>query len=722
MSLYQQLPGKFIEHVNHNGSLIAGIREIQRLRDKVNELQDQLKDASKEAQDWASVSYATPPDSDATRALSLRTETSPLEPGTLNAPQREWEGMQLHYPHNDGVVYYGPLSAPYFGARMGQYLSEALSKLDPNTPFFNDILRLSYPPTPLAWKAQSQENYFWTGNTYEAIDAEDLTRTQEQYFLDLLWQSFHCIYPIIEESEFREYYNALWITSENGSSRRPSSLIDSLLAVCMQYGSTCLTSDDDNSATERRQHIVAASKTSHGFFRRAQTLLLNEMESPSLMTLQSQIYCIVYLLNTSLLNSAHTLLGTAVRMAQVLGLQVGLVDMASRRQQELHRRIWYTLYGLDCQLSVALRRTPLIQTGDVDFNLPGDSQEHALLSGSMLLSPNNPDITWLSFHVQSIRLLSAVRGVQDVFSNKAAELLERKNAQIMYDDLYLIEELAGVLGREVSVIYTWARSVPTSLKIPRRGSGESFSTERTPLHLDSFSPLWLQRQRLLLELLYHHLQLSSFRPFLRFPPGSSSITPLSDCHSITCLNHAMVLTNILHQVLKETDYLRGWSPVFQYQWDAALCIIGFLFSNPVCPPTPAARKCVQTAIDSMEAMGKYYPPATDAAQIIREVGAKAELIIEEFHKDLSFRKPLSKSTTPAVQSLTAPALTPEYLESLMTNPQFGIENFMGGTLEFDGSAKGSVPSQQNGSEDMSSTMDASWMNNADVSRLPFFPS
>ncbi|KAJ5584660.1 C6 transcription factor [Penicillium hispanicum] len=710
-------------------SLPAANKEIQRLRVKVNELQGQLKNASRDTQDRRPAQYATPPDTDASGNLSLHEESSSPQPMISNLPQKEWEGIRIQNPRTGGTSYYGPLSAPYFGARMAHYLSEALSKVDPDAPFLDDVARLSYPPTPLAWKAQSQPDNPWMGAANDSLDVEDLSRAQEQYFLDLLWQSFHCIYPIIEESEFREYYESLWIYPEGGSTRRPSSLIDSLLAVCMQFGSTFLTSDDDNSAAERRQHIITAAKTSHALFHRAQALLLNEMECPSLMTLQAHIYCIVYLLNTSLLNSAHTLLGNALRIAQILRLQVGFGDTLLRKEQELHRRIWYTLYGLDCQLSIALRRMPLIQGGDIDSDLPGDSQEHASLSGSMLLSPSNQDITWLSFHVQYIRLLSAMRGVQNVFSDKAAELLERRNAQVIYDDLFLVEELAGVLGREVSVIYDWARSVPKSLKIPRKGSGESFSTERTLLNIDSFSPLWLQRQRLLLELLYHHLQLSNFRPFLRFPPGSSSITPLSDCHSITCLNHAMTLTNLLHQVLTETDYLRGWSPVFQYQWDAALCIIGFLFSNPVCPPTPAARKCLQTAISSLEEMGKYYPAATEAAQIIREVGAKAETIIEKFHRDLSFRKPAGKPTTSSVQALSAPGLTPEYLENLASNPTFGMEDFMGDSMALSGLGGGAGIPPLDGSAEVSTasqnplfTMDASWMNDEDaVGRMSFFP-
>lgn len=309
----------------------------------------------------------------------------------------------------------------------------------------------------------------------------------------------------------------------------------------------------------------------------------------------------------------------------------------------------------------------------------------------MLISPNNEDITWLSFHAQSAHLVSLAIGIQSGFHAKCAELLERKALKTIYEDPFSLEELAGFLARNARVVYEWACNVPESLKIPRKGSGEPFSTERTPLNLDQFSPLWLQRQRILLELLYHHLQMSNFRSFLRFPPGSSSITPLSDCHSINCLNHAVALTNILHQVLTETDLLRGWSAVFQYQWDAALCILGFVLANPVCPPTPGARKCIQTAIQCLENIGDYFPVAKRAVQTMREAGAQAEMLAERFHNTLSFRRPAKRDslgqikepvarsvTSATVQGLAAPALTPEYLQCLSTEPMFDPANFLGG--------------------------------------------
>ncbi|KAJ5108439.1 hypothetical protein N7456_005114 [Penicillium angulare] len=713
-------------------TLPAANREIQRLRNTIQALQGQLSKAGQESQDQAPGKYATPPDSD---SVGVSPQFDPLTsrvPRSINlsSSTREWEGIEIHDAHTGGAVYYGPLSSSYFGARMGRFLSEALSKHQPESLFMMDNQPLTYPPNILT----CHQDQKWPGVSSLASDQstitalESLSRAQEQYFIDLLWQSSHCIYPVLSESDFREYYCSLWDMGGDQSIRRPSSLVDSILAVCMQYGSTFLTSDEDCLESERDQHVLSVSMKSHALFRRAQSLLLDEIERPSIMTLQSYIYCIIYLTNTSLLNAAHSLLGTAVRVAQALRLHLPPCDTTLREYQELNRRLWCTLVGFDCQLSMALGRPQVINLEDIEASLPGDSQEHALLSGSMLVIPVNDEISWLSFHVQSLRLSLTIRGVQSAFYQHGARLMEQKNAQNMYDDATLTEELAACLGRELSVVYDWARKVPESLKIPRRGSGEPLSTERCPVKLDALTPIWLQRQQVLLEISYHHFQMANFRPFIRLRPGCPSITPLSDCHSISCLNHAVTLTNIIHQLLNDTDLLRGWYPVFQYQWDAALCILGFVLANPVCPPTPAARKSVQTAIKSFEMIGRYSVAAVTASQIVREIGAQGEMLVEKFNSSLSMRSPPSKrrrDTSATVQMVSAPAMTPEYLQGLSASQAYDISDFMNGMgtpvmdpfVQFDAS-KPNIVLSSNGMVEVGTP----WMNNDDImAAFPMFP-
>lgn len=692
------------------------MREIHRLRGTVQELEAQLK-RSKGDRSPASGEHNEEPSSRESSGNSFLYGIPNFE--TPKSDQvyatKEWEGVHIQSHGSSDFTYHGPLASAFFGHRMQEYLVETLREASSET-LSTSHLRLHGPPISVKWQSQLAPST----NAYLQVEPQQLSRAHEQYFLDLFWQSFHCMYPIVLEAEFDDYYQTLWRSADDQKSRQASTLADSILAICIQFGSAFLRSDaDHDSPGEKSSHVENGLETAHYYFRRCQLNLLQEMEGPSIMALQSQIYCVVYLMNMSWFTSADTMLAAAVRTAEALHINSLNSNIESRAHREMHERVWHSLIALGQHISLILGRTPISHADITLGDSPKDGHEHAMLSGSMLFSPNHEDITWLSFHKQYTLLLRKAHAVQKSLYQNATKKLEQRNAKSIYDQPILVEELAGCLGREVRTIYDWAHNVPQSLKIARKGSGEAFSTERTALHIDGFSPLWLQRQRVLLEVLYHHIQLSNLRTFLRFPPGSSSITPLSDCHSINCLNHAIILTNILHQVLSETDILRGWSPIFQCQWDAALCIVGFVLSNPVCPPTPAARKSIQTAISSFECMGKYLSKANEAAQIIREVGAQAELLVERFHNSLSTRPPPETrrvATSAAVQTKAAPALTPEYLQGLTADTEFDISEFINEAIVAHGDQTIPIDDSalQSFTDDVQAGFTTPWINDAAV--------
>ncbi|KAJ5504457.1 Transcription factor [Penicillium fimorum] len=609
-------------------SLPAANREIQRLRNKVKDLQDQIEKLKDRAEIQAQTGFATPPLSDAAH--------SSFDFAELTNTTEGWQGVQ-----QTGQIHYGPLSSSYFVTRITRHLSEALNEPLENSKLEACVARFNYiVPThqPSRWDAgpASQADQNLDGNE----EAEDLTRSQEEHFLNLLWQSFHCVYPILSEREFQQHYESLWSSStpDGMSTRKPSALVDVLLAVCMQYSSTFFVSgDNQQEESDAGWQAKNANLASRIYYQRAQRLLQSELENPTIMLVQSHIYSIVYLYNTSLLNTAHINLGATLRIAHALRLHIRPLDGTSPEQQELQRRIWWTLYRIDSQLSMTLGRPPLIQLSHVSCGLPGDDREHARLSGTVLLS-NHEDISWLSFHIQCTKLTFLIQRVQTALHRKCSQLLNEDKSKDVYDDRPLLENLAEFLEREMTVTHNWVKNVPQSLCNPRRGAGDPFSTNRDVLNLSPYSPLWLQRQRLLLELHYHHLVISTLRPFIRFPPVSSSMTPWTDGHNITCLNHAMAITSILNQVLSETDLLRGWSPIFQYQWDAILCTLGFVLANTVCPPTPSARKSLQTAVRTLDLVSDHFLAAKNAAQVVREVSCQADRLIASVQQGLTRRQ------------------------------------------------------------------------------------
>ena len=62
-----------------------------------------------------------------------------------------------------------------------------------------------------------------------------LTPIQEEYFLDLFWQSYHSSLLVLNEVEFKEHWRSLFATP--GRPRALSALVDIVIALSMQYGS-----------------------------------------------------------------------------------------------------------------------------------------------------------------------------------------------------------------------------------------------------------------------------------------------------------------------------------------------------------------------------------------------------------------------------------------------------------------------------------------------------
>ncbi|KAJ5668365.1 uncharacterized protein N7477_006935 [Penicillium maclennaniae] len=518
---------------------------------------------------------------------------------TPDSYRMTWDGLDDRESRTSQDIHYGPLASQRMVMRLNRFMAGSSNPL-----LSGSVLPICIPQVKRLRLRFSE--------------VEDLSREQEEHFLVLLWQAYHCVYPIIVEEDFKEYYDSLWTVSNGQTQRQPSALVYSLLAVCIQYGSTFLVNDEDMMSGATGSQATHFDSAAHTFYIRSQHALMDALEYPSIMSLQSQIYCIIYVYNTANLNSAHALLGLAIRIAQMLHLHLPPLGPLPQTNPGLGSRIWWTLYQLDSHISMTLGRSRLINVNDVHSMIPTDIIDRLHVPKSVSVSPSQEDISWLSFHVHFIHFTAVARRIHGSFGAHCTDLLQGKGIQDIYENPPNLELLGNQLSRDLRTMYDWVPTVPVLLKNQRKGSGQPFSTDRTPLDLDPASPLWLQRQRLLLEIIYHHVQIANFRPFIRFRPRGAFLTPLSDNHSISALNHAVVMTHILNQVLSETDLLSGWKPVFRYQWDAAICILSFVLANPVCPPTPAARKVLPMAIQNLETLGHFFGPVTNTLRDIWE--------------------------------------------------------------------------------------------------------
>ena len=602
---------------------------IEGLRTRVKELEELLSERAPKDTDSSSLCPA-----------ASHASSASMSPGQgSQETERNWEEALSTDARTVRTLYYGPSSSLHFVGRVARYLGQALhqpyceSQLQPNTAS-------STFPCLTGTLNRSESDHEDEGYARD----QDLSRAQEEYFINLFWQSYHCTVPILAEADFREHYESLWVdlAPNRPRNRRSSALVDIVLGICMQYGTGFWNPYEENKSLKTDVDGDDASIAGRFFYSRCQKLLSYNLEAPSIANLQCHIFSVIYLCNASFFNMAHTTLAVAVCTAHMLGIHHEPQSGIARAEQSIRKRVWWTLYLMDSYLSIALGRPYLAQASKDMCTLPGDDQEQAMLTGTQLNS-NVEGISWLSFHVQSVKLTLAVRAVHSAFQEKCLELIDFNNGEDIYDDRRTLDILASSLGEKMSMVHDWAHNVPTGLKNFRKGTGDPFSTQRPALDIDLYIPLWVQRQRIILELLYHDLAMRLLRPFIRFPPIATSPTPpspLSDSHSIACLNHAIAITLIIYQGLSETDILNGWHQAYQFQWDATLCILGFVLGNPVCPATPSARKAIQTAIAVLDIFGSNFASAASAATITRNVSAQANQLVVRFRNSLTAPSPV----------------------------------------------------------------------------------
>lgn len=603
-------------------------REVERLRTQNQKLERQLRQAS--------FNYIEP--------SSTALQSSPLSGDDIleysGSKGRHWGSAHVVTDEKTQQTRVeGPSSLAFFLRRLSTFLNVCLC------PLHLDLS--SYANST----ATIEPSAGWT------VDSLNLQRQQQDYFLDLFWLAYHCIYPVIEEAELRELYVSLWLDRTSGTARRPSPLVDIVMALCIRFGTSFIQQDEGESSGVASD---GANSPDRVYFHQCYKHLITAVHSPSLTTLQCCIFSIIYLRNASLMDAAQTVLAMAIRMAYTLGLNQEPPAHLPYAQKELRRRIWWTLYMFDSQFYISQGQPWLINPSFSLCQLPDDSPEVAQSLGPRFPSPS-PNITSLSFQKQAIKLLNTTREIHGASSENYFKTIGKIDALDFYRDGEAREQCALFLAECMKKLRSWVHQVPEEYKTNRKSRGHSFSTDRSALDLDQTAPTWLQRQRLLLELRYHSLAMSLYRPFICFTPTPSSSTPLSDNSAISCLSHAITITNIMHQVVTETDVLNGCYESFQCQQDAMFTLVGFACAYPICPPTPSARKTILAAIDVLDLYGNGLAAARRSAQLARVLNDHAELIINRFRASLAGKQPPAHvgSNKPNNYAVSGRVLTPE---------------------------------------------------------------
>lgn len=579
-------------------------REIERLEQRVEELeQEKERDAEKMVHQLQTPISLPPSLSDGRRPEAGEQHPAGSRLGLVG------EGIYISTARSPQKTWYGSSSLFYFIGRVDTFLTAALQQghlADRMLP--DSASNLLDGPTTVAAEEQAGQ---LTGHTDDPVaPGEYLTSTQEEYFLSLFWQSYYISYPILDELEFKKYYRSLWAIP--AGKRKPSPLADIVIALCMQYGMARLPSVERGLEATSRANVSNTDATIAGrwYYRRCQTLLLAELESPIISTLQCHILCSIYLCCASFQNMADSTCCLAVRTAYMLGLHLEPPEYMPRRERETRKRLWWTLYVLETKMSMKLGRPFLLHNYGTTCSLPADDLEIAMLVGSSF-APLGENVTWLTWNVHNTKLLLAARTAYTNFYDRDPDTFN-----------------AGTCEPITEPLEDWLKEVPGAIKTQRQYNGVPFSTDQSALQIEQFAPLWLQRQRLLLELMYHNLCINLCRPSISFVSAITQ-TPLANGVAMNCAAHAIALTHILHQVLTSTSILAGWLEAFQWQWNAAMTLVGIVLAYPHDDSAAAARSAIDLSVAVLENFGNSFAVAAGAANILRELCAKVDVLIEK---------------------------------------------------------------------------------------------
>ncbi|KAI0429009.1 fungal-specific transcription factor domain-containing protein [Xylaria sp. FL1042] len=706
-------------------TLPQAFREIEKLRQRVKELEEELENSRSIAIDHHEDDSAPLPPHSKTSGpevvitintpVSLPDSAVNLNPQPAPVGRRYWEGVYASPNNIHAKQFFGPSSLLYFVKCMEHFLVTTLQQPGrDHLVCFNSTNKSFAGPFPErtrqfaepARSGQPTDRGGRHGPPHVHCQEQYLTMTQEEYFLGLFWQSYHNSMQILDEHAFREHYRSL--CDMPGGSRKPLALVDIIVAICVQYGIARLPPQERDgvkllsSKHDRSPEQPAAVSdvffgiddttiAERSYYYRSQALLAAELENPTITTLQCHIFSAIYLCNASFQTSAHSMLGLAVRTAQTLGLHLEPDEDTPYVDRELRKRIWWTLQTIEIKTCMKLGRPLMTSSHQEMCSLPSDDYQLALLSSST--TSMDRDVTWLTYTVQNTKLVLAAHATHIAFLDRCNELLTQHGCTTIYEDHQVLEDCARFLHTSFGGpqgLQTWLSGVPDALKSRRKGGGEAYSTDCSAIEMEQFAPTWLQRHRLLLELLYHHLSINLFRPFITFPSGfskqtsssapsastsvRSGATPLAHRNAHCCVRHAIALTSMIYEALRGTDHLRGWHEAFQWQWDAAVSLVGFILSDPGSEEIHHdARHAIDHSIKVFDIFGEHFAMGTRAASVTRDLIATVDRLVETRN---SVGLGLKGHSVEATGSLVDHDAAMSLLDGTM-NMAYGLDSFGG---------------------------------------------
>jgi hypothetical protein len=575
-------------------------REIERLKRRIQELQEE-KCQSSSGHDRPDEHHVELPAA-TTSTTSLPIDLDPLSQHGGNKRYYNWDAVPANKREPKSQMY-GPSSSFYFLSQMCRHLG---TDLQPRPPMHPHNGRFT-------WQSSNDQGH--GGVLYHGIDL-NLSRSQEKSILDRYWQTYHSISPVLDKKEFSAQYESLW--EHSNSRREPSALVDHLLALGMQCWSASPIANRNAKDIPTDFDSSDGATQGRSWHRRGQSILVEELEEPTISTFQCHLLSVRWLSNAGFHNMAHSVLATGIRVGIILGLHLEPPTKLLPTQRQSRKQLWWYMYATDMKFAMELGRPLAVHLSNVTCTLPNDQPE---ATSTVETSP------CVAFIPQFVRLILATRAIYVTFYKRCGEVLSRGALESLYQDSAALEECAAYLASTTRYLDAWVHQVPKKTRRVQGGCHEAFSTDAYRLLLPASDDFESARQLVILELLYHHLAVSLYRPFIAFSTSNTFTGLHTRNHALSCANHAITLTMLIHQLLTESNYLDGWVETVQWQWTAAISLVGYTIAHHNEPLALEAHKALETALAVLGVLSRSLSGAVAAESMLRDLMFKANQFI-----------------------------------------------------------------------------------------------
>jgi hypothetical protein len=229
------------------------------------------------------------------------------------------------------------------------------------------------------------------------------------------------------------------------------------------------------------------------------------------------------------------------------------------------------------------------------------------------------DLTACDYSIVMINLAMIVTDIGAYVST--ADILDDSS-----NDPAVLEHLASKLAPHLRSLEDWHGRIPVPLML-----GNAFEDSGSfDMDGNMFLPVWLQRQKILLELQYHNAYVLILRPFVSLCyahfTDPSSETPTTETeqshvqhHISSAVHHASTIISIVFALSSRSDVLYGWPEVLQPLWNATMVIVTYVYANSLNHGALAASQSLARAESVFQCFSATSTAARSAKDVVQSL-------------------------------------------------------------------------------------------------------